>query len=109
MSKKTKWLELGIITKNPVKDKDGNVKRDSKGNEITKLGFKLNDEVVEVLRKAGYDIGQYGVLTTPVDEVDRLIKAGAIKENEIEDRKVKAKDVYSWLRYKVQLPPPKEA
>lgn len=109
MSKKSKWLELGIITKNAVKDNDGNVKKDSKGNEITKLGFKLNDEVVEVLRKAGYDIGQYGVLTTPVDEVDRLIKAGAIEEGKIEKRKADAKDVYKWLRYKVQLPPPKEA
>jgi translation initiation factor IF-2 len=107
-TKKNKWLELGIITKNEVKDKQGNVLKNKDGSVITRLGVKLNEEVVEVLRKAGYDVTQYGVLTTPIDEVERLIDNGAIGEDKAEDRRAKAKEVYSWLRYKIQLPPPKE-
>jgi len=108
MSKKSKWAELGIITKNPVLDKNKNEVKDQNGNVVTKLGFKLSDEIYEVLCKAGYNISQYGVLKTPVEEVDGLIRAGAITEDKIEERKEKAKEVYSWLRYKVQLPPPKD-
>jgi hypothetical protein len=108
MSKKNKWLELGVITKNEVKDKSGKTLKGTDGKPLTRLGLKLSDEVLEVLRAAGYNITQYGVLKTPIEEVEGLIKAGAIKEADVEDRKQKAQDIYKWLRYKIQLPPPKE-
>lgn len=108
MSKKNKWPELGIITKNEVKDKEGNVMRDKQGNPVTRLGFKLSDEIYEVLRKAGYTVSQYGVLKTPVEEVEGLIKAGVIEESKIEERKQSATEAHKWLRYKIQMPPLKE-
>ena len=108
MSKKNKWPELGIITKNEVKDKEGNTVRDKQGNPVTRLAFKLNDEIYEVLRKAGYNVSQYGVMKTPVEEVEGLIKAGVIEESEVEKRKESAKSAHTWLRYKIQMPPLKE-
>lgn len=105
--KKSRWPELGIITKNEVKDKDGNVLKDDKGVALTRLSFKLSDEVYEVLRKAGLNVTKYGILQTPIEEVDGLIKAGVITEDKIEERKQTAKDAHKWLRYKVNLPPPR--
>ena len=107
--KNNRWPELGLVTKNVVKDKDGNPVKDSKGQDITRLGFKLNDEVYEVLKKAGFNISQYGTLTSPVEEVERLIKNGAIEEKDVESRRESAKQAHTWLRYKVQLPPPRDA
>lgn len=105
--KSNKWPELGIITKNEVKDKQGKVKLDDQGKALTRLSFKLSDEIYEVLCKAGYNIGQYGILKTPVEEVDGLIKAGFIEEGQVEAKKQSAKEIHNWLRYKVQLPPPR--
>jgi DeoR/GlpR family transcriptional regulator of sugar metabolism len=108
MSKKSKkWPELGIITKNTVKDKDGNVLKDKSGNPITRLGFALAKNVTVLVDGEKVDTTGYGILTTPIDEVASLIKNGAIPENEVEERKEKAKEVHTWLRYKIQLPPPK--
>lgn len=108
-NKKQGWPELGIITKNAVKDKDGNVVKNAKGEVETRLGFKLNEEIAEILRAAGVNVNEYGsgLLSTPVEEVEKLYKNGAIKDDQIEARREAAKEAHSWLRYKVILPPPR--
>lgn len=104
MSNKKKWLELGLVIKNtkkadgtPIPPKD------------QKFTFKLSDEVHKVLLDAGYEVSQYGVMKTPVEEVEGLIKAGQIGEDKMEERREAAKNATSWLNRKVSLPPPKEA
>jgi hypothetical protein len=102
-----KWPELGIITKNVKKDKNGNEVKDSNGNPVTVLGFKLADNVTILVDGKPVETSRYGVLQTPMEEVEGLYKSGAIGDDAIEQRKEKAKEVYSWLRYKIQLPPPR--
>jgi hypothetical protein len=110
MSKKNnKWPEIGIITKNEKKDKDGNVVKDKQGNPVTVLGFKLADNVTILVDGKPVETSRYGILTTPVDEVERLYKNGAIGDDKIEERRQSANTAYKWLRYKIQLPPPKAA
>lgn len=105
--KSNKWPELGVITKNEVKDKNGKVQLDENGKPLTRTGFKLSDEIYEVLCKAGYNISQYGVLKTPIEELDGLIKAGFVDDSQLEAKKQTAKETHKWLKYKVQLPPPR--
>jgi len=110
MSKKNNsWPELGIITRNPQKDKDGNVLKDKAGNIIYKLGFKLADNVTVMVDGQVIELNKYrtGILKSPVEEVEGLIKNGAITEDKIESRRQTAKDAHDWLRYKIQLPPPR--
>lgn len=106
---KAKWLDLGVITKNEVKGKDGKVLLGDDGKPVTELGFRISKEVHEVLTKAGYNISEFGKMKTPQQEVEGLIKAGFIKEEEVEERRSKAVQTNSWLRYKVQVPPPRQA
>lgn len=105
--KTSKWPEIGVITKNAVKDKNGNPVKDAGGNPVTQLGFKLADNVSILVDGQPVKTSRYGVLVSPPDEVDRLYKAGAIGDDKIEERRAKAKDLHTWLRYKVQLTPPK--
>lgn len=109
MAKKQKWPELGIITKNVVKDKDGNVVKDAKGNAVTKLGFKLADNVTILVDGQPVELNQYrsGTLKSPVDEVESLYQNGVIGDDEIEAKRAKAKETNEWLRYKISLPPPR--
>lgn len=103
------WPELGIITRNPVKDKDGNVMKDKAGQTIYKLSFVLNEDVTVLVNGEKVELNKYrsGILKSPVDEVEGLIKAGVINEDKIEERRQSAKDAHTWLRYKIQLPPPR--
>lgn len=103
------WPELGIITKNLAKDKEGNVIKDSNGNDVYRLSFKLADNITVLVDGEPVKLNEkrYGNLVTPVQEVEGLYKNGAIGDDKIEFRREKAKEVHSWLRYKVQLPPPR--
>ena len=110
MSKKTKgWPELGIITKNAVKDKDGNIVKNSKGETEYRLGFKLNEGVTVLVDGEPIKLNEYrsGLLSTPVEEVEKLYKNGAITDETIEARREQAKEQHAWLRYKIVLPPPR--
>jgi len=110
MSKKNKgWPELGMIVKNTVKDKDGNVVKDSKGEPVTRLAFKLAENVTILVDGEPVTLNKYrtGILKSPVEEVEGLYKSGAIGDGDIEKRRESAKAAHTWLRYKVQLPPPK--
>lgn len=109
-NKKNKWPEIGIITKNTVKDKDGNVLKDKAGNPITKLGFKLAENVTILVDGQPIELNQYrsGILKTPVEEVEGLYKSGVIGDDKIEERREQAKNAHTWLRYKIQLPPPRD-
>jgi len=110
MSEKKKgWPELGIITKNPIKDKDGNVVKKA-GKVQYRLGFKLADDITVLRAGEPVALNEYrsGILTSPVDEVEKLIDLGYIEEDKAEERRDKAKEVHTWLRYKVQLPPPRD-
>lgn len=108
-TKSKKWPELGIITKNVIKDKEGKVVTDSKGQPLTRLDFKVADNVTILVDGERVELNQYrsGTMVSPVDEVESLFKRGVIKEEEIETRREKAKETHSWLRYKVTLPPPR--
>lgn len=105
----SRWPELGIITKNPLK-KDGKVVKDSNGNTVYVLGFKLDEKVTVLYDGEPVALNEFrsGMLRTPVEEVESLIKNGQIAEDEVEARREKAKEIYSWLRYKVVLPPPRD-
>lgn len=105
MAKKNAWPELGIITKNQAKDKDGNLMVDSKGQPIYKVGFKFADNVTILVDGQPFDGSRYGVLKTPVEEVESLYKAGQIEDAKIEARRQSAKEAYEWLRYKITIPP----
>lgn len=107
--KSKKWPELGVITKNVKKDKDGNVVKDSSGNPVTVLGFKLAENVTVLVDGQPVTLNKYrtGILTTPVEEVESLYKNGIIGDDKIEEKREAAKTTYTWLRYKVQLPPPR--
>lgn len=109
MSKNKSWPELGVITKNEVKDKNGNVVMGQDGKPLTKLGFKLNKNVTILVDGKPFETSGYGTLTSPVEDVERMYKNGAIKEEEIEQRREKAKDLHNWLRYKVSLTPSKSS
>jgi len=47
-------------------------------------------------------------LESPVAKVERLIKVGAIKEGDSEARLEKAKEINSWLKYDIVVPPPRD-
>lgn len=102
MANKKKWLELGNLIRNTT-DREG--KPIAAKDQRTYL--KLSDEVFKVLKDAGYDVGQVAQLSTPVENVERLIKAGVIEEGKVESRREAAKGASSWLKYIVQLPPPR--
>lgn len=122
MSKKG-WPELGMIVRNvipkefddnnkPVRDGNGNIipKLDDKGNPMFKLEFKLNDEIT-VLRNGepvALNNRRTGMMKTPQQEVEGLIKAGQIEQKDVERRRDSAEEAHSWCRYKVQLPPPRD-
>jgi hypothetical protein len=105
--KNNSWPEIGIITKNEVKDKDGNVVRDEKGNVVTKLGFRLAEGITILKDGQPVNTSGYGVLKTPIEEVQSLIKNGVINESDSEKKLEAAKDIHTWLRYKIQLTPPR--
>lgn len=109
MGKSKSWPELGLITKNAIKDKDGNVVKDSKGETQYRLGFKLAENVTILVDGEPIELNKYrsGILTNPIDEVEGLFKNGAIDEADIEKRREIAKEAHKWLRYKIQLPPPR--
>ena len=109
MSKNNRWPELGIITKNVVKDKEGNTLKDSSGNPVTRLDFKLNEDVTILYKGQPVTLNKYrtGRMVSPVDEVESLYKNGVIGDDVIEQRRETAKNAHTWLRYKIQLPPPR--
>lgn len=107
MSKGKKWAELGVITKNDVKDKNGQVVLGEDGKPLTKLGFKLGKGITILFEGQPVDTDGYGNLVSPVEEVERLVKNNVIKEADVETRREKAKELNTWLRYKVQLTPSK--
>lgn len=103
MAKQNKsWLKLGQLIRNET-DRDGNPI--AKADQKTYL--KLSDEAHAALTAAGFNVGKNGILTTPVDEVENLIKAGQIPEADVEKRRESAKATSSWLRFNIQLPPPR--
>jgi len=108
--KSKKWPELGIIVKNQVKDKEGNPVIGKDGQPVYKLGFKLAENVTVLVDGEPVQLnkGRTGMLVSPVEEVDNLIKRGVIGEDKAESRREQAKEVNSWLRYKIQLPPPRD-
>ena len=108
MSKKA-WPELGLITRNPAKDKEGNILKDENGKTIYRVGFKLNDDVTVLYKgePVALNKSRTGFVQTPIQEVEGLYNRGAIDDDKIEARREKAKEIYNWLRYKVQLPPPR--
>lgn len=110
MAKNKGWPEIGTIVKNEVKDKDGNVMTDSKGQPLTKLNFKFADNVTILVDGQPVEMNKYrtGVMKTPQEEVEGLYKSGAIGDDKIEERREKAKEVNKWLRYKITVPPPRD-
>jgi hypothetical protein len=121
--KKSKgWPEIGVITKNAVRKKDENGKfikaddgnfvnvTDHNGKTVFKLGFKIADNVTVLVEgePVALNKSRTGTLTSPVREVENLYKAGQIDDDVIESRREKAKEIHNWLRYKVQLPPPRD-
>lgn len=122
MSNKKKWPELGIITKNPVRKKDdnGNFIKDSNGNFenlldkngkiIYNLGFKLADNVTVLVdgEEVKLGKGRTGIMKTPQQTVEGLYKAGVFDDSVIEEKRQAAEERNSWLRYSVQLPPPRD-
>lgn len=110
MSKGKSWPVLGIITKNEIRDKEGNAILDANGNKQYRAGFKV-DENVTILyngEKVALNKSRTGFLQTPVDEVESLYKNGQIDDDKIESRRESSKKAHSWLRFKVQLPPPRD-
>jgi len=113
-TKKKGWPELGIITRNVVQKKDDNGNwvdvLDKNDKQQFKLGFKLADDIT-VLRggePVALNDSRTGILTDPVKEVENLYKLQFIDEDKIESRRESAKKAHNWLRYKVQLPPPRD-
>lgn len=112
--KKSKgWPELGQIVKNVVQTKDDNGNwvdvLDSNGKQQFKLSFKVA-EGITILHEGqpvSLNKGRTGIMKSPVEEVEGLYKAGQIDEESIEFRREKAKEA-TWLRYKIQLPPPRD-
>lgn len=116
------WPELGMIVKNAVnkRDENGNLLKDDAGNYIPlkddagntiyNLSFKLSENVTVLVdgQPVQLNKGRSGKMVTPQQEVEGLYKAGAINEEKIEYRREKAKEVNNWLRYKIQLPPPRD-
>lgn len=103
MANKNKgWLKLGQLIRNET-DREGNPI--AKADQKTYL--KLSDDAHAALTAAGFNVGKNGVLVTPVDEVENLIKAGQIPEDKVEERRAAATQVSSWLRFNIQVPPPR--
>lgn len=109
MSKGKSWPELGVITKNEAKDKEGNLILDANGNKTYRLGFKLHKDVTVLVKgePVALNKGKTGFLTKPKDEVEQLYKNGVIPDDEIEARRQKVED-NAWLHYKITLPPPRD-
>jgi len=112
--KNSGWPELGQIVKNVVQKKDDNGNwvdvLDANGNKQYKLSFKLADGIGITYEGNPVKLnkGRTGILKNPVEEVESLYKAGQIDDDSIEFRREKAAQAHSWLRYKVQLPPPRD-
>ena len=113
--KKSKgWPELGQIVKNVVQTKNDNGEwvdvLDANGNQQFKLSFKVA-EGISILHEGqpvALNKGRTGILKNPVQEVEGLYAANQIEDKDIEFRREKVKQAHSWLRYKVQLPPPRD-
>ena len=116
MGKKTKaWPELGWIVKNPVQKFNKETKEwedvlDSNGRKQYRLSFKINEDVTILYKgeEVSLNKGRTGFCVNPVEEVEKLYDNGFIDEKDIETRREKAEDAHKWLRYKVQLPPPRD-
>jgi len=108
--KKQVWPELGLITKNVVKDKDKNIVKDENGNPVYRLSFKVSDDITILHKGEPVALNQYrsGILVSPIQETENLYKHGVIGEDKIEASRDKSKEIHKWLRYKVQLPPPRD-
>lgn len=108
-NEKKGWPELGLITKNAVKDKDGNVVKNKKGEVVYRLGFKIADDITILRNGKPVALNEFrtGLLKTPLQEVEELYKNGAIGDDQIESRRESANS-NQWLRYKVVLPPPRD-
>lgn len=110
MSKNKRWPTLGIIVRNPMKDENGNVLKDDKGRTLYHPPqLKLDDSITVLHNGQPVALNEYrtGHLITPKQEVETLYKNGAIDDGEIEARRQKVQEL-DWLRYKIQLPPPRD-
>lgn len=92
-AKKSGWPILGTIRKN------------DNGSYI-----KFNDDVTILVDGDPIDMNKSRTasLQSPVDKTERLIKAGFIKEEDVESSREKAQDINSWLKYEIVIPPPKD-
>jgi hypothetical protein len=112
--KNSDWPELGQIVKNVVQTKNEQGQwedvLDANGSKQYKLSFKLAEGISVAFEGNPVKLnkGRTGILKNPVEEVESLYKAGQIDDDKIEFRREKAKQAHSWLRYKVQLPPPRD-
>lgn len=113
--KKKGWPELGMIVKNKVQKFNPDTKEwedvlDQNGQNIYKLEFKLADGVTILVDgdPVALNKGRKGIMKTPQQEVEGLIKAGVITGDDVEKRRDSAKEANKWCRYKVQLPPPRD-
>jgi hypothetical protein len=112
--KNSGWPELGQIVKNSIqkRNEDGTYSDvlDANGNKQYKLSFKLAAGIGITLdgQQVRLNKGRTGMLKNPIEEIEGLYKAGQIDDDKIESRRESAKKAHSWLRYKVQLPPPRD-
>jgi len=112
--KNSGWPELGQIVKNVVQEKDSNGNwvdvLDANGQQQFKLSFKVSPGISISFEGQPVNLnrGRTGILKNPLQEVEGLYKAGQIDDDKIESRRESAKKAHSWLRYKVQLPPPRD-
>lgn len=83
----------------------GSIRKGDSGSYI-----KLEENVTILVdgKEVALNKSRTAKLESPVAKTERLIKSGGIKENDAESRLEKAKEINSWLKYDIVLPPPRD-
>lgn len=93
------------MTKNNAWPVVGTIRKNDQGSYIK---FEENVKILVDGKEIKLNKSRTASLESPVAKVERLIKVGGIKENEAESRLEKAKEINSWLKYNIVLPPPRD-
>lgn len=72
--------------------------------------IKIPDNVTILVdgEKVDFNKSRTAQLVSPTAQVERLYKAGAIEEKNIEFRREKANEASKWLKYEIVIPPPRD-